>query len=380
MNRPTNSKTTDEQLENLYIKPTKDKGVNAPKYPDFADNYYHQADLLFMPEDDDYNYALVVIDVGSRMMDARPIKNKQADEVLRAFKDIYKGKILKPPTHVISVDSGHEFLGGVKSYFENDLKVTIKKGKPDRHTQQSIVERKNRDIALILFKRMVGEELQTGAVSKAWVKQLPNAIKKINQKTASKKRKRTYDKPTDPNAKILCSGDACDIIEQGTKVRAMLDAPVNAYDGKKLHGKFRETDIRFAIKPRTVMKSLVVPGKTPMYLLDDSSGNTDHSVAYTKNQLQIIPANEKKPDSRYIVGTKSKGVTRWTVDKLISRQTKNNRVYFSVKYVGFKAPEEVLRSDLMKDVPEMVKQFEKEEKEKAKTSTNNKRTVRARKV
>jgi len=58
----TNSRTTDDMLRNLYIKPVKDKGINKPHYPEFEDHYMHQADLLFLPHDDDFKYALVVVD------------------------------------------------------------------------------------------------------------------------------------------------------------------------------------------------------------------------------------------------------------------------------------------------------------------------------
>lgn len=367
MNRPTNKKTTLNMIDNLYIKPTRDKGVNMPRYPDFKDNYYHQADLLFLPEDNGYKYALVVVDVGSRLIDARPLKTKESDEVLEAFKKIYSGQILKPPTNVISVDSGHEFLSGVKNYFEKELKVQIKKAKPGRHRQQSIVERKNKDIGKLLFKRMTAEEIITKEVNKSWVQYLPKVIEIINENTR-KTRKRTIDKKVEH--KFICDGDACNIIDQGTQVRAMLDAPVNAYDGKKLYGKFRETDIRFAIKPRTVMQTLIAPGTPPLYLLDDGKGGTDYSVAYTKNQLQIIPSDEKPPDSTQILGQKKRGEAhKWVAEKLIKRfKEKNNKIYFTVKWAGFDQTTNEPRTVLLKDVPDMVKEFEKAEREQAKAA------------
>ena len=140
----TNQKVTNDMLHNLYIKPTRDKGSNMPRYPDFQDNYYHQADLLFLPNDDGYKYALVVVDVGSRLIDARALKSKQSKEILKAFKSIYGGKILKPVTNVIGFDSGAEFKGEVAKYVEDVLDVHVKIAKPDRHRQQSIVERKNK--------------------------------------------------------------------------------------------------------------------------------------------------------------------------------------------------------------------------------------------
>lgn len=47
--------------------------------------------------------------------------------------------------HVIEVDSGSEFKGEVKKYFE-DTDVRIKVAKPGRHRQISLVERRNQII------------------------------------------------------------------------------------------------------------------------------------------------------------------------------------------------------------------------------------------
>lgn len=180
-------------------------------------------------------------------------------------------------------------------------------------------------------------------------------IQKINEKT-KKKRVRKIHKKED--GKIQCSGDACDMIEQGTKVRVMLDAPVNVHDSKKLHGRFRETDIRWNIKPKTVMKTLLAPGNPPMYLLDNDKGEVDYRTSYTKNQLQIIPKDEKKPVESDIAGQKVDGQKRWIVEKIIDRKKIKNRVFFVVKWKGFKDPTEEPRATLIKQIPEMVKEFE----------------------
>jgi hypothetical protein len=357
MNRPTNKKTTNDLVHNLYIKPTKDKGSNAPKYPDFQDNYFHQADLLFLPEDNGYNYALVVVDVGSRLVDAKPIKNKTPDTVLKALKLIYKGKYLKPVTNLFGVDSGSEFKGAVTNYIEDELGAHMKVGKPDRHRQQSIVERKNRDIGKLLFKRMVAEELQTNVVSKAWVDYLPTVIDQINKNT-KKNRKRTLNKKLTVDD-YQCDGDACILIDQGTKVRVALDTPINVYDNSKLKGRFRETDIRFSIKPRTVMKTLVAPGNPPMYLLDKPNGDVDYSVAYTKNQLQIIPEKEEVPKEALIQGVKEKGVQKYYVEKLLERKKINNKIMFKIKWKGFKSPTWEPRALLIKDIKDLVLDFER---------------------
>lgn len=61
-----------------------------PHFQSFAPGYTQQADLLFLPHDHGYKYALVVIDNYSRKLDAEPLKSKKAAEVKKAFEKIYK--------------------------------------------------------------------------------------------------------------------------------------------------------------------------------------------------------------------------------------------------------------------------------------------------
>ena len=76
----------------------------------------HQADLLYLPTDEKgYKYLLVVIDIGSGIMDARPLKVRDGNTVLKAFQDIYiKHKYLNQPKF-IQTDNGSEFKS-VESY------------------------------------------------------------------------------------------------------------------------------------------------------------------------------------------------------------------------------------------------------------------------
>jgi len=86
-----------ELLRNLYLVPKKDKGPNMPHFDNSIPDYTHQADLLFLPTDDGYHYALVVVDAATRKTDSEPLKNKTAADVLDAFKKIYARGILKFP-------------------------------------------------------------------------------------------------------------------------------------------------------------------------------------------------------------------------------------------------------------------------------------------
>src|SRR6185437_6395491 len=78
-----------QELFKLHEVPQREKGDNAPKFQPQKPNMVHRADLLFLPDDKGYKYALVVVDIGSRYCDAVPLKTKSNAEVIKAFNTIY---------------------------------------------------------------------------------------------------------------------------------------------------------------------------------------------------------------------------------------------------------------------------------------------------
>jgi hypothetical protein len=147
---PNQKKVSKDHVENLYLVPKEDKGIQMPVFGHPVKNWNHQADLLFLPNDGGYVYALVVVDVGTRLCDAVALKSKDADSVIGAFKTIYNRKILSMPKN-ITVDSGSEFKGDVKKYLENGG-VSVKVGKVARHRQVAIAEKRNQFIGTIIHK------------------------------------------------------------------------------------------------------------------------------------------------------------------------------------------------------------------------------------
>lgn len=107
---------------------------------------------------------------------------------------------------------------------------------------------------------------------------------------------------------------------------------------------------------------LVKVHQPPLYLLDN-----DESVGYTKNQLQVVQANEAKPTSKAIQPVKStKGPKSYKVDKIVGRKKEHNRIYYLVKWLGYSDKDNTweLGSKLKKDVPILVQEFEKNNKKK----------------
>lgn len=346
-----NKKSKNELLDNLHRIPKVDHGVNMPQFQAVEKNYTHQADLLSMPTDKGYKYILVVVDIGSRLTDAQPLKSKTASEVLQAFKKIYRPRNFLQIPKRLEVDPGNEFKAEVKKYF-NDNKVFVRVGKKARHRQQAIVERRNQIIATALFRRMAAEEILTEEPSTEWVDDLPIVIREMNKYTTTRK-----NKP--PPSTPVCQGNSCNLLEPGTIVRVILEEPEDVAKGKRLHGTFRSTDIRWNPEIRVIKEVLIKPGFPPMYLLDGNIGpQKTEPVAYTKNQLQVVPKNEQYPSYKLIKHPEN--VKSFRVAKLVNKKKQGNRIYYLVKWVGYPDDQNTWepRSKLIVDVPHLVNQYE----------------------
>jgi hypothetical protein len=137
------------QLTNLMKRPSKEPRQTMAHVVAYKKNSIHQADLLYLPTDPmtKDKYALVVVDIATRLCDAVPLKERDALTVSRAIQKLYQtNQYLKKPLRV-EVDSGSEFKGVFKDVMER-LHVSMKKALPNRHRQQSVVETRTDRLAL----------------------------------------------------------------------------------------------------------------------------------------------------------------------------------------------------------------------------------------
>ena len=144
-----------------------------------AEDDIHQMDLLMLPNDAGYKYALVVSDIASREFDAEPLKDKTPQTVLNALKPIYKRKYLKQPKYEVQTDGGVEFMGPVHQYFINDLKVRHRRALAGRHTQQAVVEYLNRELGRVLNRSMQIDRLNNRTPK--WRTPLKHTIPILNE-------------------------------------------------------------------------------------------------------------------------------------------------------------------------------------------------------
>ena len=107
--------------------------------------------------------------MASLYKDAEPLIKKEANEVARALKWIYKRGSLRWPK-LLRVDPGREFRGAVNQLLSKH-NVEVRRGREDIHRDQAIVERFNRTLAERLFGHRSGVEMRLleGQRSPEWV-------------------------------------------------------------------------------------------------------------------------------------------------------------------------------------------------------------------
>lgn len=323
--------------------PDKDK----PHLYTAGKNVIHQADLLYLPEDEGYKYLLVVVDTATRLTDAAPLRDRKATDAVAGFKQIYNKpkskRILSMPKLMIQVDSGAEFKGKPTQAYFNKSKVVMRFSKPGRSRQQSYVESHNALIGEMVGIRQGEEEDITGEAAREWVEDLPLIIEALNERL-----QRAPFKVSDVEETPVCKGQTCELLPKGTRVRPIAEKPKDGVTGKPLAGGFRKGDIRWEKTTRTIAQQILKPGNPPLYRLSGLP-----KVAYTKNQLQVVSKDEKAPST--------KAQSKFVVERLVEKRKKRGKVEFLVKWRGYPTSANTWepRQRLIKDVPDLVKTFGK---------------------
>lgn len=269
-----------QTIYQIYLPPP--KRINRPIFDEYRPNAVHQADILFLPHDrvknQTYKYALTIIDVASRYKEAEPLTDKKASTVSQALQKIYKRSALNWP-NLLQVDPGKEFFGDVvKLLNKNDVK--IRRGTPNVHRHQALVERFNRTLAERLFSHQYYQELHQDDRSRDWVKRLPDVIKALNnEETRLIGRK--------PVEAIKCSKvERIDYKYNNSKKDLPRDALVRyLYSPGELEGGNvrRATDPIWSLSIHRIERTLEKPNQPVVYYLHDGPKR-----AFSREELQIV--------------------------------------------------------------------------------------------
>ena len=269
--------------------------IPRPKFDVSLPNKVHQADLLFLPHDkvgrSTYKYALTVVDVASRFKEAQPLTSKDSAEVAKAFKTIYTRGPLKWP-QMLQVDPGREFMGAVTKEMESH-KTSIRRGRPEIHRDQAIVERFNRTLAERLFGHQYAVEMRLpeGQRSRAWVKRLPAVVSALNNQVtrligmkpaAAIKEKAVASQPSTKYLRPVGLNEK--------KLPSIVNVRYLYQPGELEGGVKRATDPIWSLKVYNIERSFTKPDQPVLYYLHDGPQR-----GFVREELLVVPPNTTLP-------------------------------------------------------------------------------------
>lgn len=324
-------------IDETYTKPLK----KVKKFNKVKDNiplkqdYNFMADLLMLPTTKKGNrYILSVVDLATNEFDIEPLKNKEADTVLKAFKEMFKRPFIKEPYASVRTDDGTEFKGDFAKYLY-DKSILHRVAFPDRHKQLGNVEALNKQLGRLFNGYMNAKEEETGKTYKEWdevVKLVRTELNKIRKIPEQDIYTHIYKTPeyVKPKFKV------------GDIVYKRLEAPNNALGNKQNTKNFREGDYRWDKVPRKIVQVLPYPPPVNVrYLLDNLP-----NVSYTEEELMVAPKTEKQE--------------KFVVKEIIGKKKIKNKVHYLVWWKGYKKTESTWEpaSELKKDVPDLIEEYE----------------------
>ncbi len=307
------------EVFNVTRKPGNPRDTSFPR--EGVKNLNQQADLLFLPETrQGYKFLLVVIDNGTRELEAEPLKDKTPSSVLNAFKRMYSRSVLSRPSIKLRVDAGTEFRGQVEKYFvENGTQVDRLETGNSRGN--SLVEAANKQIGAALNRYLLSKELDSGKLERNWLPALRPIINALNsrarsdtQKHVKKERKKIEENPK--GEPLTCKGKSCELLLPGTKVRVAAYVPKDI-TGARLGKDFRVGDIRFGREVKTITNSTINRGQQPLYEVDNNK-----NTLFPRAKLQVVSEDEVRGKSEPVEVKKA----REKAEKLAFEKAERKRI------------------------------------------------------
>ena len=294
-------------LVQIHKKPdAKSKLFNS--YDVTVPNYRHEIDILYLPHDDGYKYLLVVVDVASRYICAKPLKEKSSSAVTEALKLIYTIPIASnrlpnrsqdPATALVRLsnrfgppiflhsDQGSEFKGVFQKYLK-DLGIRYIDHEVGSHLP--FVENANKEISKRIFRNQNDVEMETKKNNSDWIDIIDKVIYDLNHKY----RKSINDYPymailkeEVPQSTMKFDESLCKMVHPiGTKVRRLLrsDEVLDIPTGKIKIERRRETDPKWSLEVYTVVDVRTFPDKLALHYITSSGKPFKHKLTYWRLQ------------------------------------------------------------------------------------------------
>jgi hypothetical protein len=272
-------------------------------------------------ENNGINYALIAIDILSKQVFGVPVKNKNAKDMLAAFKNLFELMPMKP--HRLFSDKGKEFTNSdLKTFFkEND----IQKFTPNSSTvKASLAERAIRNVKQRLYRYMSQKQ------TVEWVPALSKIINAINNSKS-----RTHGmKPSEVNfnnAKEVWEklyGPREDLIESEIKKPP----------------KFKKDDFVRMSKNKGVFHKGYFPSWSDEILQIEQVKNQNPPRYKVRDQQgELFKGYFYEPDLQKVRKDES---TTYRIEEVIRTKKVNGRKKYFVKFYDYPNPEWIDESDI----------------------------------
>ena len=263
------------QKQDVYSlhKPIVRKFQRRKVYVDFIDQQW-QADLVDLRNLKQHNkgfgYILMVIDCFSKYGWAVPLKKKTGEEVLNAFKKIFKERKCEK----LQTDKGTEFINKqTQEYFK---KEGINFFTTENETKAQIVERWNRTIKDKMFKYFTANN------TKKWIDVLPDLIYNYNNSFHSSIKITPTEASLKKNEK--------QVKENLYPTKEKLQKPVFKI-GDKVRIYAKTGDFKKGYKPNFTKEIFMINKinltKPPTYEIEDLNGE-DITGKFYKEELSLV--------------------------------------------------------------------------------------------
>ena len=268
-----------------------------------------QADLADMQaiakQNNGVKYILTVIDIFSKYAWAVPVKNKGSNEMLEAFKSLFKKSSPRIPQK-LQTDAGKEFLNkDVQNYLKSKR---IQHFVSSSDKKAAVVERFNRTLKTRIWRFFTAHQ------TNKYIEKLDNFLKSYNNSFHRSIKMKPVDVKTKDEDRIWLTlygknwqGRRKSRIKTGSKVRI-----------SKVKGIFEKGYIPNWSEEHFKVKETISKGK-PIYKLSDDLGD-DIKGEFYEEELQPITEN------------------RYLVEKVLrKRKSSNGTQEFFIKWKGWPA-------------------------------------------
>jgi hypothetical protein len=300
-------------------------------------------------EKNGYNYLFNGVDLFSRYVYSIPMKSKTDKSALEAFKKIHKSI---PDLKAIRSDNGSEFISIIfKKYLkDNDIKQVLSSaGNPQSNGS---IERLNQTLKYLLQKQIQMD------MNYDWVKNIPILVDNIN-KTYHTQIKTTPQAVEDEIDNKVYIEEQHEIQKTNKRNNSSIQK-FKVGDSVRIHQpseKFKS--LKWSKEIYKVEKVYKPKKEYSVY----EYKLTDFSDKFMEEDLQKIDdvKNESNQEKFF------------KISKLVKPVIRKNKPHYEVAWVGYRGNNTIeLRDNLIKDVPKMVKLFEKRNGVEFRTDKNGK--------